>query len=194
MAWDWVSPVTGCVLGISGIASGYLIARDGRKAEREIAMGEQRVAHLTWLRERRASAYVAVLEFAFKLGTSLEVARDRGRKTDLPDLPDLFAHMRVLAEVGAYGSQSVKRCVNRWNEHAVRLLELVRRAPTFGSGEIYSQDNQIVEFDLRKELVAAVSKELSALDLLTGLTAPPPRVPGATSAEPIESAAPRADP
>jgi hypothetical protein len=122
MAWEWVSPVVSGVVGLGGLTFGWRIAAGGRRHE---------VAQ--WHRERRADAYVELLEVAEDVGHVVAVVfplLDRDPPQPVPDLPTGERQGRARARVAAFGSPKVKAAAERWREAAttgLRAAEAVAR-------------------------------------------------------------------
>ncbi|MEU0560912.1 hypothetical protein [Dactylosporangium sp. NPDC006015] len=155
MAWDWVGPLSGAVIGAAGVASGVWIASSARKHElrlsKERHQHERAAAQEQWIRDRRADAYVELLEMAEVVGMWIVLVHPMiGPRPDPPPLPSFEAQQRVFARVMAFGSRDAKVKADQW-----RLL--VARATRVAESISHNDDGNARETleDLRQQERAA---------------------------------------
>jgi hypothetical protein len=157
VAWEWASPASGAVVGVAGLVGGWWVTASGRRQEVRLAAQrrahELKMSHEQWHRDRRADAYVALLEMAETAGQWVQMVHPfiTTGTPPLPELPSLEQQSRVWARVAAYAAPEVRETAEAWRVVtllALRTAEAVARdkddarRPASGAG--------------RGELVAAV--------------------------------------
>jgi hypothetical protein len=116
---DWLSPVVSGAVGLGGLALAWRTLTGTR--EHEVA---------TWYRERRADAYVELLEVAEDISHAVATAYP-------PTMRRVFAPVeerqtRARARVAAFGSPAVKAAVGLWlaaATEALRAAEVLNTPP-----------------------------------------------------------------
>lgn len=94
MAWEWVAPAAGAVVGVAGLAGGWLTARISRRHDLDMVEIRHRWDRdgdeVRWRRERRTDAYLAVLEIVATTGTWMrhQQALGTGDESGLPSTED----------------------------------------------------------------------------------------------------------
>ena len=106
---DWLSPVVSGVVGLGGLALAWRTLASTR--EHDVAR---------WYRERRADAYVELLEVAEDISHAVATAYP-------PTMRRVFApgeerQTRARARVAAFGSPAVKDAVGLWLAAATEAL------------------------------------------------------------------------
>lgn len=94
MAWEWAGPVSGAVVGLGGLVAGWRISVGGRKHDERLAQQrheyETRASDAKWHRDRRADAYVELLDLAERMGAWIGMVHpmwDTDPPRRLPDIP-----------------------------------------------------------------------------------------------------------
>jgi hypothetical protein len=111
---DWLSPTMGGMVGLAGLGAGWRIAVRARRHDAG-----------NWHRERRADAYVELLEVAEDVGqfvAVMEPMRDTNPPRPLPGLPSGERQGQARARVAAFGSRAVKDATDRWREAVAAAL------------------------------------------------------------------------
>jgi hypothetical protein len=160
----WISggaTIVGAVIGLSfGQVTAYLANR------REVAAQERARAHehATWLRERRADAYVDLLGVVEQMG--LWLARmyptiQTGDGPPVPPIPTDENQIKIFARLNAYGSNKVKERHSAWRNLAwktIRAIEAVGHGDNRRRTDL--PDLRQKEAEARAELGAVISQEL----------------------------------
>ena len=160
---DWVSPVVSGVVGLGGLAVGWRLSTGARTHE---------VAK--WHRERRADAYVELLEVAEDIGHVVAVAFpmvETNPPRPEPELPSGVRQGRARARIAAFGSREVKAAADIWLEAASSALSTAeevaffRRAANASEREIRArqrlEDARAAEQAARGALDEAINADLS---------------------------------
>jgi hypothetical protein len=112
---DWLGPTMGGMVGLGGLGAGWRLAVRARKHE----------AGSDWHRERRANAYVGLLELAEDMGQVVALmypAWDTNPPRPLAPLPSGERQGKARARVAAFGSPKVKAATDRWCETVAAAL------------------------------------------------------------------------
>jgi hypothetical protein len=173
------------LVGVAGIIGGVLIANGRNRHESQQRQAESVEAHARWHRERRADAYVELLQMAETVGVVVVASYplfDTGQPTPKP--PGIDEQHRVTALVGAFGTREVKQVMESWKDIAhsgFRAIEAVSRGDEDARLTLHEIRSQ--EIAARKALADAIAQELAPVDL-QATPIPRPRQPEPT---PVES-------
>ena len=167
MAWEWLAPAAGGIVGLAGIVSTTIVAVSGRRQERALAQErhdhERATTQGQWVRDRRAEAYLDLLEMAECIGQWVGMVHPfLGEQRPLPELPNLEKQGRVFARVIAFGSDDLKVGLKHWREvslKAMRLAEEISRRDG-GDGREQLEVLRGRELGARQELGEIVADEL----------------------------------
>jgi len=129
----WVAEITSAttlVAGLGGIWLSGLVTDRTREKDAQVAREARIAAHETWLRERRAEAYVATLGYVIVLSAwamdtirAIEVGTSLDRVTARPPL-DKQAQM--AATLSAFASKEVSLAAQHWNEVIQEMVAIER--------------------------------------------------------------------
>jgi len=164
VAWEWVAPAAGAIVGLAGLAGGWATARGSRRHEREMA--EARYAHeratedAKWRRDKRAEAYLAILNLSARAGGWLfdwkpESIPDRSAR------PNGDASRPAWVALAAFGSAEVRAAASRWDsaQHRAYMASFhVVQEDTTTWSEF--EDLREVERQARVALADTVSAEI----------------------------------
>ncbi len=154
MAWDWVAPASSALIGLAGLAGGVTIAVTGRRHERHNA-------HEQWYRDRRAEAYLDLLDMAEGVGQWIEMVHPLMDPRPVPDLPSLESQRRVRARIAAYGSRAVKDRMRAWDTvgfAALRAAEGISRGDDNARLDLHERRGK--EKEAREALADEIANEL----------------------------------
>jgi hypothetical protein len=150
---DWVGPAMGGMVGLGGLGAGWRLAVRARRHEAG-----------NWHRERRADAYVELLEVAEDVGQFVAVMDPAGGADPLRPLPPLPTDERqglARARVAAFGSRTVKNVTDRWCEAAAAALHLGDAVTHGVDGARHNLDAaKAAERTARAELDQAINDDL----------------------------------
>lgn len=120
---EWVAPVATATVGLAGIAFAWLTGKQSRDSA-------ERVARDVWAREKRADAYVRVLEVSEQVGNWAQTVRpmiDTIPPADPSPPPAYTDQLSMNARLALYGSDDVRGAWTSWFTafDAVRGTDLV---------------------------------------------------------------------
>lgn len=175
MSWEWIGTAA---LGLTGLATTYLTARQGRQQARDAAKKqnehELRMAYEQRQQQRRAEAYVELLtiveevsNWARKLVSSAEASEDP------PELPSSSRQARASALTNAYGSSEALASYGDWRQSVQDVYNGYTEVMNAGIDEVGNSQQKV--HDLREKedaakakLVETVSSELAGAQRVTG--------------------------
>jgi hypothetical protein len=150
---DWLSPTMGGMLGLTGLGAGWRIAVRARRHD----AGD-------WHRERRADAYVELLEVAQDMGqvvTVMDPMGDRNPPRPLPPLPSGDRQGQARARVAAFGSRTVRQATDRWCAAVATVLHAADGVAHGVDGASHDLDAaRAAERNARAELDQAINDDL----------------------------------
>jgi hypothetical protein len=115
MAWEWVAPVAGAVVALTGLAVGTFTARTAKASAQQAAQigadAQVRIAREERLERQLDRAYTVLLQYASQLGQWRYEVRKVVEKesVDIPDAPQPPAKEETEALVNLYVSDEVTR-------------------------------------------------------------------------------------
>jgi hypothetical protein len=131
MAWEWAGPASGALVGLAGALAGWLVAAGGRKNDERLTgqrhAHELQLEHGRWHRDRRAEAYMQLLDLAEDVASWLTSVSDNWESLDdpLPSAPSVLAHQSpVWARISAYATPSVCEHIKVWRSHMASAVDV----------------------------------------------------------------------
>ncbi len=155
MAWEWAGPASGALIGAAGLVTSWRVTSNSRRQEMLLAAKrhdhEVQIAHEQWHRDRRADAYVQLLDLAEETGMWVQTVFPFYQRGERPptDLPSFERQGKVWARIAAFASPPVCEKVKQWRTIVHRAL---RAAEDVAQDE---DDARRVLDDLRAEEQAA---------------------------------------
>jgi hypothetical protein len=142
------------MVGLGGLAAGWRLATGPRGHEVS-----------QWHRERRADAYVELLEVAEDVGHVVAVSYPKVEAEPprpVPYTPSSERQARARARVAAFGSPKVRAATDRWREAADAALGFADAlAHDVPHARLKREDARAAEQKARAELDQAINDDLS---------------------------------
>ena len=122
------------------------------------------MAHEQWHRDRRAEAYIELLDLAEEIGLFVGTVYpmfESGSPEPPPSIPSLDRQTHMWARVAAYASPEVRRKATTWRivvVHALRAAEAIARGEDGARAELH--DLRSAEGEARESMSQAINDDL----------------------------------
>lgn len=167
MAWEWVGPTAGLVVGLVGIGAGQFTLWRTQRHTEVLARVQHHHEHGRWHRDRRADAYISTLEVAGKVGHWVANVHPMvGRGQDV-DLPEVDMQVVASARLEAFGSKGVRVAEQEWRSvvwEAIRAAEDISRGSEERRRDL--EEIRAREVAARRALIDAINDDLRIGPLL----------------------------
>jgi hypothetical protein len=152
MAWEWIPPVAGAVVGLAGILAGQLSSRASRNHDEEMArlryQQERTSAKEDLENKALTDAYLDLLVIVERVGRWVDLlprTDEKNRPDQVDPFPELEEQARARAKLVAFGSKEVMKLWNVYVNLVHEIRKLAKDIDQYHSGldsEIRRKENE----------------------------------------------------